>query len=599
VRSHVGRRLIVPRGVLGANTVFLKLRRIAPLGEGFCAQTDDSGLPCRDVLRKSPSLASERHIESNSMALPKRVGKYDVLFPLGSGGMATVVLARSEGLGGFRKEVAIKLSHPHLGMEHGFFQSLIDEAKLAARIRHPNVVTVQDVGSTGESVYLVMDYVEGEALSTLQRLAHSAKRTLPLPVSLAILRDALVGLHAAHEVRDEAGNSLEVVHRDFSPQNILVGTDGSSRLTDFGVASARSQSLVTEEGIIKGKLPYMAPEQIRGHVLDRRTDVFAAGVVAWELFAGRRLFGDKPDTQAMLEIISGVPPRLSTLRADLPEAASRAVAKALSREVGDRFATAEAFKQALLGAFPGETVADMTVVGQLVRDWARASLDERRLQLERSRQQRIVPVSEQSVEQGQLASQPSASSDNEVSVAVTTRDRLPPRRNVRKYAMALGSALVLAALVGIGLRYKGESLHATTPVTVQTVAATESIRSEPTRPMLELRANAPLKRVTINGVASDIKDPSDRAILGPFDPNALLFIEAESTRGDKVAMRDVPFSPNIVVAFSEKPSSSATAMTAQHAAPNPASKRTPKPVVSKPSSVPSVPKLSKNVYDPH
>jgi serine/threonine protein kinase len=542
---------------------------------------------------KKGVIGAERHIELNAMALPQRVGKYDVLFPLGTGGMATVFLARSEGLGGFRKEVAIKLSHPHLGTEQGFFQSLIDEAKLAARIRHPNVVTVQDVGSTGESVYLVMDYVEGESLSTLQRLAQSAKRPLPLPVCLAILRDALVGLHAAHEVRDEAGNLLEVVHRDFSPQNILVGTDGSSRLTDFGVASARSKSSVTEAGIVKGKLPYMAPEQIRGLSLDRRTDVFAAGVVVWELFTGQRLFGDKPEGQAMLEIISGEPPKLSALRADLPEAVSRAVAKALAREAGDRFATAEAFKHALLGAFPAEMVGDMAVVGQLVRDLAGASLHDRRLQLERSRQQRVLP---EDGAEGSVAHQPSASFDNEVSVAVTTRGRSPTSKGVRKLALVGAGAILLATIVAVGLRYQADASQAVANVAPSS-AATESARQSG---LLELRANASLRKVTINGVTSEVKEPADRATFGPFDPNTLLFIEAESTRGDKVSMRDVPFSRNIVVAFSDSANSqpSPSAIPTQRTSSNPVVKRAVSPTIAKAASIPSVPKLSKNVYDP-
>ncbi|HQP39033.1 MAG TPA: serine/threonine-protein kinase, partial [Polyangiaceae bacterium] len=196
---------------------------------------------------------------------PDHVGRYEILLPLGTGGMATVYLARVLVVEDLYRNVALKLMHPHLRTDDGQSTAqLIGEAKLAASIRHPNVVPVLEVGEDPHGVFLVMDYVEGDTLSGIVRAALAGGATLPPRIVARILSDALLGLHAAHELTSAEGAPLSLVHRDVSPQNLLVGTDGISRLTDFGIAKVATQLDATASGVVKGKVGYMAPEQALG-----------------------------------------------------------------------------------------------------------------------------------------------------------------------------------------------------------------------------------------------------------------------------------------------------------------------------------------------
>jgi len=252
-------------------------------------------------------------------SVPHWVGRYEVLVPIASGGMATVYLARARGAAGFQREVALKLTHRHLKESPDFHTVLIEEAKLASAIRHHNVVAVLDVGDDPEGLFLVMEYVEGDTLSGLVRRANSGGEPLPRDVALRVLLDALAGLHAAHETKDADGAPLSIVHRDFSPHNILVGLDGVARLTDFGIAKASSRAGNTSTGIIKGKAAYMAPEQARGSSIDRRCDVWAAGVVAWELLARRPLWErGAEDIALLIKLVTEKPQRLSSVAPDVP-----------------------------------------------------------------------------------------------------------------------------------------------------------------------------------------------------------------------------------------------------------------------------------------
>jgi eukaryotic-like serine/threonine-protein kinase len=282
--------------------------------------------------------------------LPERIGRYEVLLPIASGGMATVYLARTQGIGGFEREVAIKLTHAHLRENADFAADLLEEAKLAVRIRHSNVVSVIDIGNDPLGLFLVMDYVHGDTLSNLRKQASQLRQPLPLSVGLKILVDTLSGLHAAHELRDERGEPLGVVHRDYSPQNLLVGTDGVAQLTDFGIAKAATRLGHTATGIIKGKIKYMSPEQARGEPVDRRTDVWAAGIIAWELVAGRKLHPDDNDVGTLLRVVTQTPPRVSTVAPDVPRGIDDAIAWALTMDPAERCPTAAAFAQSITAA---------------------------------------------------------------------------------------------------------------------------------------------------------------------------------------------------------------------------------------------------------
>ena len=238
------------------------------------------------------------------MNAPLVIGRYALFDELAAGGMATVHLGRLLGPVGFGRTVAVKRLHAHYLKDPEFITMFMDEARIVARIRHPNVVPMVDVVQGDQGLFLVMEYVHGESLSRLMRSARQAEEPIPPRIVAAIMCGVLLGLHAAHETKGTDGVLLDVVHRDVSPQNVIVGSDCSARVLDFGIAKAAGRAQVTREGQIKGKLAYMAPEQIRGQV-DRRTDVFAAAVVLWEMLAGRRLHGTAKDVDIISRIVQG------------------------------------------------------------------------------------------------------------------------------------------------------------------------------------------------------------------------------------------------------------------------------------------------------
>jgi serine/threonine-protein kinase len=269
--------------------------------------------------------------------------------------MATVHLGRLEGSAGFARTVAVKRLHPHLCEDPNFTGAFADEARLAARIRHPNVVPTLDVVSTEGELLIVMEYVDGDSLSALiRRTLLSGQKRIPLPIIIAIVSEMLHGLHSAHEAKSETGKPLDIVHRDVSPQNVLVGADGVARLVDFGIARAtgKNRQAQTGENDLKGKLAYMAPEQIRRENVSRRTDVFAAGVVLWELLTGERLFASDNEAATMEKILVGwvQPPR--QLVPEVPVSLNDIALRALDADPNNRFETAREMAVALEDAMP-------------------------------------------------------------------------------------------------------------------------------------------------------------------------------------------------------------------------------------------------------
>lgn len=275
------------------------------------------------------------------------VGRYALYGKLATGGMATVHFGRLLGPVGFSRTVAIKRLHPQYAKDPEFVAMFLDEARLAARIQHPNVVATLDVVALEEELLLVMDYIRGEAFSRLLRAARRKGIEPPMSFIAAIVSGMLHGLHAAHEVTDERGQPLRVVHRDVSPQNVLVGVDGVPRLLDFGVAKAGARVQVTKDGQVKGKLSYMSPEQLTGQPVDRRADLFAAGVVLWEALTGKRLFL-ADDTQEIIHRIVDLPvPPPSLLNPAVPPAFDKIVARALEKDPNARYSTAREFAVAI------------------------------------------------------------------------------------------------------------------------------------------------------------------------------------------------------------------------------------------------------------
>ncbi len=278
----------------------------------------------------------------------ERLDRFELIAELASGGMATVFLARLGGVAGFQRFVAIKRLHPHLASDRDFIQMFLDEARIAARLHHPHVVPIMEIGESEKGYYLVMEYIEGDTLARLMARSAQSGNALPTRVAVRAALDALAGLHAAHEMTDDEGKALEIVHRDVSPQNILVGVDGSSRITDFGVARAASRLTTTKSGQLKGKLSYMAPEQARGKGIDRRADVFAMGIVLWELLARKRLFkGEGGEAETLNKVMNEPIPHVRDANPELPEALAAVCMQALERDIDKRFKTAAIFAETL------------------------------------------------------------------------------------------------------------------------------------------------------------------------------------------------------------------------------------------------------------
>jgi serine/threonine protein kinase len=297
-----------------------------------------------------------------------RFGRYEVLADIAAGGMAMVYLGRALGAAGFQRLVAIKVMHAQFAHDEDFVAMFMDEARLAAQIRHPNVVATLDLENDQDGLYLVMEYVEGDTLVGLLKIVSRAGQRIPQPVVTRIVLDTLNGLHAAHELTDERGQVLNLVHRDVSPHNVLVGTDGVSRITDFGIARAEERLATTRNGQVKGKLAYMAPEQTSGDAIDRRADLWATGVVLWECLAGKRLFAGQSDGEVYRKLLDKPIPRLSEVVADIPSALDDVCAKALMRDPAQRFATAAEFAEALENSAGSMGIASTRVVAQLVRE---------------------------------------------------------------------------------------------------------------------------------------------------------------------------------------------------------------------------------------
>jgi eukaryotic-like serine/threonine-protein kinase len=283
---------------------------------------------------------------------PRMVGRYMVYDVIASGGMATVHLGRLLGPEGFSRTVAVKQLHPQFARDPEFVAMLLDEARLAARVRHPNVVSPLDVVVLDGELFVVMDYVQGESLSTLMKAIEA--EPVPPEIAVAIMIQVLLGLHAAHEATDERGAALDIVHRDVSPQNVLVGADGLARVVDFGIAKAATRVHTTQEGKLKGKLSYMAPEQIRLEQPDRRTDVFAAGIVLWEMLTGQALYPAESPGATVERILHHAPEAPSELVPGLPPALDTITLRALHADPAERWQTARSMAQALEAALTPE-----------------------------------------------------------------------------------------------------------------------------------------------------------------------------------------------------------------------------------------------------
>jgi serine/threonine-protein kinase len=265
------------------------------------------------------------------------LGKYKLVKLIASGGMAEVYLARQAGAAGFEKLVCLKRIVPHLARDKQFVEMFLNEARLAARLDHPNIVSIFDLGEVNGNYFIAMEFIDGPSLRAIHKTAADRGELLPVPETCKIVSMAAGGLQYAHDLAGSDGRPLGLVHRDISPDNILVHRNGAAKVVDFGIAKAANSSSQTRTGTLKGKVAYMPPEQLRGEELDRRTDVFALGVVLYELLAGRRPWEGVSDVALIGKIMTEKPQPLAELRPDAPPELCAIVEKALAKDRAQRY----------------------------------------------------------------------------------------------------------------------------------------------------------------------------------------------------------------------------------------------------------------------
>ncbi len=371
------------------------------------------------------------------------VGRYLVFDEIAAGGMASVHFGRMTGAAGFARTVAIKRLHAQFAKEPEFLSMFIDEARLASRIAHPNVVSTIDIVDDHGEMLLVMDYVFGASLSHLCQRVRARGEGVPFGIAVSVMVGALYGLQAAHEARSDAGEPLGVVHRDVSPQNILVGIDGVARVVDFGIAKALGRLQTTREGQVKGKSAYMAPEQIRGLAVDCRTDVYAASVVLWEALTGARLFACEHPLATINAVFEKVVPLASEVRPSVPAEVAAIVARGLARDPDERFPTARAMAIALESAVHAASTRE-------VGDWVKAEAAE----ILARRSQRAAEIESSSgmglvsAAAGSAIRLPVVAEGDVLTDASHISDVKPRRRRGGVLALG-GTVLVLASLAAV------------------------------------------------------------------------------------------------------------------------------------------------------
>jgi serine/threonine-protein kinase len=475
-------------------------------------------------------------------------GRYTILGTIAKGGMGSVYLGRVTGSAGFSRLVAIKRLHPDLAVEKEFVGMLVDEARLASQIRHTNVVDTLDLVVSDGAFSLVLEYVEGNSLSKLLRRARELGEPVPRPIAFAIMYGVLRGLDAAHEARSEDGQPLGIVHRDVSPQNVLLGVDGIPRVIDFGVAKAIGRFDSTRPGEVRGKFSYMAPEQMQARPVTRQVDVYAAGVVLWELLVGRKLFDAEDQRAVCAAVLRGQISPPSREAADIPPALDAIVLRATAHDLGERYLTTrevladlEKLERASddeVGAWVRRLSAkELAKRQRMILDAAPATdgrpLEEIVADLARSGSGPYARLSEPAIEElGTIRASTSAGAGLELPLAGqgAAMPATASRRSLFGPALTVVAALVV---VGLFLRFRAEPelptstgasastaldapLVAPAPLPSAAPAPTASVTPEPSA-LVELPTTAPTTSATSAIKSLRRVPPRPRATANPGD----------------------------------------------------------------------------------
>lgn len=461
---------------------------------------------------------------TDSFLSGRTIGTYRLVAGLGQGGMARVYLALSDKRAGFQKLFVLKVLRGDIAADPEFVAMFLEEARVTARLNHPNVVHTYEVGEHQGRYFIAMEYLEGQSLSSIA--ARIGREKIPLPLHLRFLSDTLAGLHYAHELDDYDGQPLRIVHRDVSPQNVFVTYAGQAKILDFGIAKAAGGISATRQGVVKGKVGYMAPEQATGHPVDRRSDIYAVGIMLWEAIAGRRLVTrDEPESLVLERRVAGQDPPIAEIVPDVPTDLAAICDKAMRSNPDERYLTAAEMRRDLEQHLHRLGPSDSSAV---------ASLLEEHFADDRREMRRLVEEQVKGVDSDrQSARQPLMVLGTDENLSTPTLDDLPvtavlsetkPRARPGRWWWAALGVGVAVALLGIvfarGRRWSEGPAGISSSTTMAHSSATSSNSSAPTSPPPSASA-APLTRVeTVSAeaqttTATHSASPPDRRVPPP------------------------------------------------------------------------------------
>ncbi|HEY4176347.1 MAG TPA: protein kinase [Kofleriaceae bacterium] len=443
--------------------------------------------------------------------MPARLGRYELIGHLATGGMAEIHLARLAGEAGFEKIVVVKRLLPELVASQAFVSMFLDEGKLVSRLDHPNVCEVHELGRDGAEYFLAMPFLDGVSVHELISRPREPDRIAELRISTGIVTQACAGLHHAHELKDTDGTTAGLVHRDVSPSNLFVTATGIVKVLDFGIAKVRGAA-ETEAGTIKGKTQYMAPEQLLGEPLDRRCDVFALGIVLFELATHQRLFKRASEYLSARAVLEEDIPRADAVDPAIPAAVADVIAKALARNKADRYDDAAALSRALEAAMASHGgIAGPSAIAQVV-----TSTDE--LTAQRTRQAKVLAAAT-GTRPARPATMPVGTSVTSAATRVVDPEptQVAPRPTKSTSPMLMTLLVFVVVFAGAGLTYR-YALHGDPMPDEDSVASSHPGRE---RPLENTDATRPIKRVAVPALpdaavaepteGSDIEMPAEHA----------------------------------------------------------------------------------------